>query len=74
MARMSKFAALCAVLASGCGYHHVVVESRVVVFAPTPISVSTKIDLTKSEQKGPPDASQRQGEDVVADGAPQFQD
>lgn len=51
MARMLKFVALCAILASGCGYHRVVVETRVVVLTPTPISVSTKIDLTKTEQR-----------------------
>jgi len=70
MARMPKLAALCAVLASGCGYHHVVVEARVLVLTPVPVSVSSKIDLTKAEQKGPMDATERPREAAVAHGTP----
>lgn len=33
---------------TGCGHwHHVVVESRVLVLAPVPVSVTSKVDLTK---------------------------
>lgn len=72
MARMPKLVVLFGtLLGSGCGhYDRVVVETRVVVFAPAPISVSSKIDLTKSEQKEKTDAPQRHGEIPAAYGTP----